>query len=339
MKKLILIFVMTFSILLPALAKQNFEIRYLMKKLKNYDIAGFSVYENDKLISDLATLQNRKIFGIRFDKKEKDCVLFAEKKGDSYILVRLNFLTEGESVLFSFERANCEFLAYTEDSFFWFERTENDSEPYILYEYDSRTKEIKNRFTVKNKLRDNSEKLYEHCFIEYACANDESIFFFQYGGIDSANYLVNRKTGEVKKVAEGIVKTAYCPILQDCIPLCTGDAMKCLRFVISKRKSETSKYDFIITDLNTLAETKCKFKKYFEGQGGRLILLSDNYLLVPFKKTPFRDSLRNGLFGFTWTIQYTVFDIAKNKAVFGDFVSRTDELRIVDAILLNEIKR
>ena len=98
---------------------------------------------------------------------------------------------------------------------------------------------------------------------------------------------------------------------------------------------ETTLFSFEYPMYNTLEEVHCDFKKRYEGQGGRLILLSDNYLLVPLAIKPFRDSIKNGLFLSIWTVCYTVFDISKNRRVFAGLVTRTNELKIIDAILMD----
>jgi len=63
--------------------------------------------------------------------------------------------------------------------------------------------------------------------------------------------------------------------------------------------------------------------------------LSEDYFLVPLCIQPFKDSWNNGLFGYNWTVCYTVFDIKKNKEVFKGLVSETYKMRIVDALLIN----
>ena len=114
-----------------------------------------------------------------------------------------------------------------------------------------------------------------------------------------------------------------------------GKSMKLYRDEYSARNLAFSKDSCTIMDLDTLEEVHCDFKKRYEGQGGRLILLSDNYLLVPLAIKPFRDSIKNGLFLSIWTVCYTVFDISKNRRVFAGLVTRTNELEIIDAILMD----
>ena len=88
-------------------------------------------------------------------------------------------------------------------------------------------------------------------------------------------------------------------------------------------------------DLISFKEIQCTFKKRYERMAGPLILLSDDYFLVPLCISPIRDSWNNGLFGNNWTVCYTVFDIKKNRAVFNGIVSETNKMHIVDAMLIN----
>ncbi len=68
---------------------------------------------------------------------------------------------------------------------------------------------------------------------------------------------------------------------------------------------------------------------------GPLILLSDDYFLVPLCISPFKDSLRNGLFGSNWTVCYTVFDIKNNKSVFNGIKTETKIMKLLDAVLID----
>lgn len=91
----------------------------------------------------------------------------------------------------------------------------------------------------------------------------------------------------------------------------------------------------VITDLTTFSDIQCTFKQRYERMSGPLVLLSDDYFLVPLCISPFKDSLRNGLFGKNWTVCYAVFDIKKNKTVFNGIGTETDTMRLVDAVLIN----
>mgnify|MGYP000851357044 FL=1 len=91
----------------------------------------------------------------------------------------------------------------------------------------------------------------------------------------------------------------------------------------------------VITDLNTFEDIQCTFKQRYEQMAGPLVLLSDDYFLVPLCISPFKDSLRNGLFGKNWTVCYRVFDIKKNKTVFDGIGTETDIMRLVDAVLID----
>ncbi|MBO4516058.1 hypothetical protein J5751_01135, partial [bacterium] len=77
---------------------KNFSIIYLFKK------SNYSIYKGEELLSDLKCLTDRKILEIRFDRNNKDSVLFAEQIDNLYRVIRLNYITNTETVLFEFEQ-------------------------------------------------------------------------------------------------------------------------------------------------------------------------------------------------------------------------------------------
>lgn len=78
--------------------KKDFSILYLFKYSTSY-----SVYNGEKLLSDFACLKGRNILELRLDRKNKDSVLLAEKKDKLNRVIRLNYITNKETVLFEFE--------------------------------------------------------------------------------------------------------------------------------------------------------------------------------------------------------------------------------------------
>ena len=90
----------------------------------------------------------------------------------------------------------------------------------------------------------------------------------------------------------------------------------------------------VIFDITTFEEVQCSFKKRYERMAGPLILLSDDYFLVPLCITPLKDSWNNGLFGNNWTVCFTVFDIKNNKSIFNGIKTETKIMHLLDAVLI-----
>ena len=305
----------------------DFTIRYLFGDRYKKQ---FEIYENDSVFSELSNLDGRDILEIRFDRENTDRLLFAEKQENHYSVRSFNYVSCTEKVLFEFEQEIHRFRAFTEDSFFWCERCEKNREPHVLYEYNSKTGEVKKLYEVEDVLRANDSICYENRYRCYVSADDENVFFYVDGGFagGSGNYILNRKTGAVRKNEMNIGWSSQSrfgnKIVREGSSVASGDGVM---------SWSTDGKSCVITDLDTLKETTCTFKKRYQRQGGKIVLLSDNYLLVPFESQPFRDSIRNGLFGSTWTVRYTVFDIEKNKAVFDGLEKRGGNY-FVDAVLM-----
>ena len=329
MKNALLILTLLISMTLSAFGKETFKIRYLFKS--SYPSRpNYAVYENDEKISELTSLSDRKILKIRFDKNNPDNLLFAEKNENRYSVRKFNFLTNKESVIFEFEKEIYKFMAFTENAFYWCEKCEKNNEPQILYEYDALTGESKKIFEAEDILKKHGER-YQSGFISRVMADDEYVFLHCYGTFadNPGSFLIDRKTLKSKRISTTCKKSqeGYSTAWFD-NPFTDGKKLKSYAFDFSEFCT--------ITDLKTLEKTKIKFKKRHEGQGGPIVLLSDDYILVPLAIKPFSDSIKNGLFKSIWTVQYTVFDIKKNKSVFGGHITRTNEKYILDAVLLKK---
>ena len=301
----------------------NFSLIYLFQKW-NDENTDYSIYKGEELISDLGCLKNRTIFEIRLDRKNKDSVLFVEKKDNLCRIIRLNFLTNEETVLFEFEQdldKYRNYRAFTENSLFYCNSRENNSKHHILYEYNSVTKQIVQLFEV------------DPGYIENVQTDDNLIYLYVNGGFDtdSGYYVIDRSIGEVRESKINLGWTSAGGRYND----------KLIREGAKVKKYGNMEYwerdqkSCIVFDMVTFEETKCIFKKRYEAMGGPLILLSEDYFLVPLCIQPFKDSWNNGLFGYNWTVCYTVFDIKKNKEVFKGLISETYKMRIVDALLIN----
>ncbi len=328
MKRHFLILLFMISMTVSAVGKETLKIRYLFRG-PYADTQNYAIYENDEKISGLESLRDRKILKIRFDKKEPDNLLLAEKNEKGYSVRKFNFLTKEEIELFNVEKEIQKFNAFTETAFYWCEKSGEKKD--ILYEYNPLTGESRKIFSVE-EIPDFQGKEYAPC-ISRVMANDEFIFLVCYStlGDHSGSFLIDRKTGEAKRIS------------RSCVKYSEGRMYTWLENPFSDgRKIKSYAFDFsdfcTIMDLETLEKRKCSFKKRCEGQGGPLVLLSEDYILVPLAIRPFIDSIRNGLFKSIWTVQYTVFDIKKNKAVFGGHISRTNEKYILDAILLDKLE-
>ena len=331
MKKQILFLLILFTSANFCFAKSGenkFNIRYLFW---DYNEKCHAVYDGNKRIAALPMLNDRKILGIKLDKSNPDLILFAEKKENTYSVNQIDFMKNEKKVLFSFENEIYSFEGFTKTSFFWCDKCENNSEPHILYEYNSTTKTIRRLFEAEDILYNNQAECYERRFITNFLADENKVFFFMDGGFvhDSGTFCVDLKTGESKRITDACrkiydlnnyeVRSEYAVTDGKNIKLCIFSAMD---------------DDLIIKNINTLKEVQCRFKKRHEGQAGSIVLLSDDYILVPFATKPFTDSINNGLFGSVWTVCFTVFDLSKNKSVYEGFETRTNKLHLLDAILL-----
>ena len=316
----------------PRKETKNILLVYLFQKGYG-EKATYSIYNGEQLLIDLDCLKNRNILGIRFDRENKDTVLFAEKIDNLYRVIRLNYINNEEAVLFDFEWEIYHLCTFTENTIFWCERCEKNREPHILYEYDSRTKRIKKLYEIEDILK-KSEERYESRFITSVQADDDTVYFYMDGGFvgDSGNFVIDRSTGSIRK-NEIDIGWSYPhsrhknKIIRPGASVTTTENMKSFR---SDSKS------CVITDLNTFEDIQCTFKQRYKRVAGPLVLLSDDYFLVPFCISSFRDSLRNGLFGHNWTVCYTVFDIKKNKPVFNGIRTETDIMHLVDAKIIYE---
>ena len=147
MKRILCIFILLVSLITNVNAgskkeQQYISLLYLFQKGYKEN-ATYSIYDGEQLLTNLTCLNNRKILEIRFDRNNKDSVLLAEQIENLYRIIRLNYITNAETVLFEFEQEIYSFSAFTENTLFWCERCEKSPEPHILYEYDSRTKQVK----------------------------------------------------------------------------------------------------------------------------------------------------------------------------------------------------
>lgn len=335
MKRLFCILLLLTSIINISFARSKkeekyFSLIYLFQKGYGEN-AVYLIYNGEQLISDLKYLNTRKILEIKLDRNNKDSVLFAEQIDNLYRVIRLNYITNKETVLFEFEQEIYSFSAFTENTFFWCERCEKSREPHILYEYDSRTKKIKKLYEVED-IRKSPEYSYEARFITQVQPDDYFIYFYMDGGFvgDSGNYVIDRQTGAVKKNEIDLGWSWPSGRYKN----------KLIRQGASVSRTDFTKYYksesncCVIFDITTFEEVQCSFKKRYERMAGPLILLSDDYFLVPLCITPLKDSWNNGLFGNNWTVCFTVFDIKNNKSIFNGIKTETKIMHLLDAVLI-----
>ena len=301
----------------------DFLLTYLFQKGYG-EKAVYSIYKGENLISDLNCLKERKILEIRLDRNGKDSVLFAETSNNLCRVIRLNFLTDEETVLFEFDFKQemdkyANYRAFTENALFYCNSRENNSKLYVLYEYDSLTKQIIKLFEV------------DPGYISSVQADDDYIYFYVQGGfdVDSGCYVMDRTTGKVRESKINLGWTSAGGRYNNKL---IREGSKAEKYG-NMEYWERDKKNCVIFDMVTFEETRCTFKKSYEAQGGPLILLSEDYFLVPLCIHPFIDSWCNGLFGSNWTVCYTVFDIRKNKTVYNGIVSETSRMEIVDAMM------
>ena len=321
---ILLLFSSFSTFVFAAKQKTDIPILYLFTKGNSKNHA-YLIYKGEELITDLSCLKERNILEIRLDRNNKDSLLFSEKSETLYRVARLNFVTNEETVLFEFEfEAEMEkyinYRAFTETSFFYCNTRENNSKLHNLYEYNSTTKEITKLFVV------------DPGYIKNVQADGNYIYFYVDGSFDgpSGYYVIDRATGEVHENEINLGWTSAGGRYNNKL---IREGSKVERYGNMEYWARDEK-SCVILDMVTFKETKCTFKKRYEAMGGPLILLSEDYFLVPLCIQPVRDSLRNGLFGCNWTVCYTVFDINKNKTIFNGIVSETSEMRIIDALML-----
>jgi hypothetical protein len=311
--------------------KKSFSLNYIFQKGFTEN-KSFIIYKDNQLFSTLDNLNNRSILEIHFDRKNADSILFAEKIDNIYRVIRLNYVTNEEQILYDFEQDIYRFRSFTEDYFFWCEKCENSREPHILYSYNSKTKEIKKLYEVEDILDKWGER-YESRYITSVQAYNDTVYFYVNGGFvgDSGSYVINLLTGNIQKneidIGFSTPSRYKNKIITEGSTVTQNENMKSFT---SNGKS------CVITDLTTFEEIKCTFKKRYERMAGPLILLSDDYFLVPLCVSPIKDSLQNGLFGNNWTVCYSVFDIGKNKPVFNGITTETDLMRLVDAVFYSK---
>ena len=307
-------------------ANKNISLLYLFRK--DYgERAAYSVYKGEELLVDLDGLKNRWILEIHFDTEKDNTILFAEKADGLYRVLSLDFAKKQEELLFAFEQKNYDFKSFTKKSLFFGERCEKSN---ILYEYDSRTGTIKKLYEVEDVYNEKTER-YESGFIGNVQADDKNIYFYLHGGfvMDSGSFVIDRSSGEVRKSKINIGWAKPNRYKNKIIR--EGAIVKQSKNMMSYSHNGKS---CVITDLDTFEEVQCTFKKRYTRMAGPLVLLSDDYFLVPLCITPFRDSIRNGLFYSNWTVCYSVFDIKKNKVVFKGLKTETRIMTLIDAKLL-----
>lgn len=309
---------------------KSFSLRYIFQKGIEEN-KGLVIYTDNQLFSNLDTLANRNILEIRFDRENADSILFVEKTGNIYRVIRLNYTTNEEQILYNFEQEIYRFRTFTEDYFFWCERCDNNREPHILYVYNSRTKEIIKLFEVEDILDKWGER-YESRYISNVKADKDTVYFVMDGGFvgDSGSFIIDISTGNIRKIE---IDTSWTTsslnndkIIREGSIVTLSENMRTF-----KRNGKSC----VITDMNTLEKVQCTFKKRYERMAGPLIMLSDDYFLVPLCVSPIKDSWRNGLFGNNWTVCYSVFDIKQNKPIFKGITTETSLMRLVDAVITN----
>ncbi len=312
--------------------QKDFSLIYLFQKGYNEN-AAYSIYSGEQLLTDLKTLSKRKILEIRIDRNNEDSVLFAEQIENLYRVIRLNYITNTETELFEFEQEIYRFRAFTENTFFWCERCEKSPEPHILYEYDSRTKQIKKLYELED-FRKSPKYGWEHRYISGVHADDNFIYFYVDGGFvgDSGYYVLERSTGDVRTNEIQLGWSYPGARYKNKIIRESSTVVKSGDVTSWKRDGKSC----VIFDLDTFEEVACTFKQRYEPMAGPLILLSDDYFLVPLCVSPIRDSFRNGLFGYSWTVCYTIFDIKNNKSIFKGIKTETKTMKLVDAVLKTE---
>jgi hypothetical protein len=310
---------------------KSFPLQYVFQKSSGENIS-YLIYKNNQLLSNLDSLNNRNILEIRFDRANTDSILFAEKIDNIYRVIRLNYITNEEQIVYTFEQEIYRFRSFTENYFLWCERCDNSPEPHILYAYDSRTKRINKLFEVEDILDKWGER-YESRFITSVQADDDSVYFYMDGGFvgDSGSFVIDLSTGSIRKNKIDIGWSTHSryknKIISEGSTVTLSEKMKTFN---------RNGRNCIIKDLNTFEEVQCTFKKRYERMAGELILLSDDYFLVPLCVSPIKDSWRNGLFGNNWTVCYSVFDIQNNKPVYNGITTETDVMRLVDAVFTNK---
>lgn len=305
----------------------DIHLEYLF--MKGYG-KSYAVYRDGKEIAEPDCLKNRSRLDIRFSEDEVDSLVFAEKDGNIYRVKRLDYVRNEETVLFCFERETGTYRAFTEHSLFWYEKGKESNDPYILYEYDSRTNEVK-KLNEAEVLYDESRKGYACAIIGDVYADEHSVFFTVEGfyNKNTGSFVLDRSTGDVRKTdipagwfkagryGNKVIREGSKVVKNDDFTYYEADGKSC-----------------VITDLDTLKDMKYKFSKRYERQAGPLILLSDEYFLVPLCITPIKDTFRNGLFMSNWTVCYSVFDTVKNKVVFNGLETETKIMSIIDARLI-----
>ena len=110
MKTRITLLIALFFMLLPIVLScaddkkddQNFSLLYLFQKGYS-DNKTFSIFTDNQMLAELENLKNRNILEIHFDREHSDSVLFAEKAENVYRIIRLNYITNEEKILFDFE--------------------------------------------------------------------------------------------------------------------------------------------------------------------------------------------------------------------------------------------
>lgn len=102
---------------------QNFSLLYLFQK-GYYDNKIFLIFNGYQMFTELENLKNRNILEIHFDKESSDSVLFAEESENVYRVIRLNYITNEEKILFDLKKEIYRFCTFTKAPLFWCERCE-----------------------------------------------------------------------------------------------------------------------------------------------------------------------------------------------------------------------
>ena len=304
----------------------EYKIRYLMA---NRYSRMFCVYDGNDFVTSLSELMDRTIYLLRFDDENPDYLLFVEETEKQHKLIRLNIHTSKEEILFSYKPdSKFKFCEYTKECFYYAKQD-------ALYEYNSRTKKLKLIYELPVQYNKKNEELYGE--IGLIRATDDKIFInaksfsFSYKPM---NYIIDRKTGEVKEAGKGYVEINKEGLVV-LYPICIKEKNKIatLTFSYETKSYRFSNDKFTFINLNNNEEYTCSIfpKEYDQGP---VVLIDDNLILIPLRVAQFLDFFRNGLFKNDHTIQCLVYDIKKDKTVYKGYKYVDNILWFQDAIIL-----
>ncbi len=330
MKKIFCFLFLFFPGMMFATEKVN--ITYL---LMDYSTKELIIYENDKPVKHLSDFYNYNISNISLDETNKNCLLYTYTTEKKCSLIRLNYKTLEKEILFEFIKDDIDLYGVTKTRLYYSDYKDDD---FILYEYDSITKQIRKLFYAPAELTPDG-KYHELNTIIFLVATDEKIAFNMLRHSNTwETWIIDRKTWKTRQLEE---ESITMPISGEKVqvrsnwytPEVYGNKMLFInRFMYEKDLFKKTDNERLIINPDTsekiILYTQKNISLYYT-----CTMISENYLIVPLIIRTIKDDSKDTVSNLVHVVQFKVFDLRTNKPVSDGIELQSDQKALIDAIL------